>query len=309
MTKSAYGRFVMIAMAAALGLGLSLATATAGDATNWPNRKTIEIVLGAKAGGDTDAQIRRFAKYLEKALDTSIAIVNMPGSSATIASQYVHDADPDGYTMMALNPESFAPYYFGISDYNSEDYAIAGIGAMDETLVFCTRKGSPYPTLESLVAAAKANPGRIELPAMQPGGYSYMSALLFQTALGVQFNLTDIASNGEKIVQLLAGKVEVIGNQYWFIEDYVKSGDFVVYCVMADERNPAFPDVPTMKELGYDIGITCVPKYFYFAFPKGTDKAIVAKFSDALKRVVESPEYVADARGAMTTPLDRKSVV
>jgi tripartite-type tricarboxylate transporter receptor subunit TctC len=291
----------MVALSLALGISTSF-IAFAGDASTWPGRKTIEIVLGAKAGGDTDAQIRRFAKYLEKELGASIAIVNMPGSSATIAGQYVHDADPDGYTMMALNPESFAPYYFGITEYNSSDYAIAGIGAIDDTLIFCTRKESPYPTLKSLVEAAKANPGKIELPAMQPGGYSYMSALLFQAALGVEFNLTDIASNGEKIVQLLAGKVDVIGNQYWFVQDYVEKGDFIVYCVMADERNPAFPDIPTLKELGYDIGITSVPKYFYFAFPKGTDKAIVDKFSAALKAVVESPEYVADATKAMTTP-------
>lgn len=299
MKKNILSRLGAALLALVLVCGITSAFAD----SNWPNGKTIEVVLGSKAGGDTDAQFRRVAPYLEKELSTSIAIVNMPGASATIAGQYVHDADNDGYTMMGLNPESFAPYYFGISDYNSSDYDIAGIYAMDDTLIFCTRKDSPYPTLEALVEAAKANPGQIELPAMQPGGYSYMSALLFQTSLGVEFNLTDIASNGEKITQLLGGKLDVIGNQYWFVKDYIDSGDFVPYCVLAEERNPAFPDVPTLKELGYDCGITSVPKYFYFAFPKGTDPEIVATFSDALKRVSENKDFLAELEAAMTTPL------
>ena len=278
------------------------AGSASGADVKWPT-KTIQVVVPASAGGDTDAQIRRFAQYLGKELGVSVAIVNMPGASSTIGGDYVYKAKPDGYTMLALNPESFAPYYFGISKHPSSDYAIAGIGAFDDTLIFCTRKGSPYPTLDALVKAAKANPGKIELPAMQPGGYSYMSALLFEKSLGVKFNLTDISGNSEKITQLLAGKVDVIGNQYGFVKDYIKSGDFIPYCLLADKRNPEFPDVPTLKELGYESeGITSVPKYFFFAFPKDTDQAIVDKFSAALKKVVENPEYIASAASVLTTP-------
>lgn len=296
--KKTVASILLLVLVLSLTLGMCSAQAEA-----WPNGKNIELVLGSKAGGDTDAQFRRIVPYLEKALGTTIAVVNMPGASSTLAGQHVHDAAADGYTMMGLNPESFAPYYFGISDYNSSDYQIAGIFAMDDTLIFCTRKDSPYPTLESLVEAAKANPGTIELPAMQPGGYSYMSAMLFQNSLGVQFNLTDIASNGEKITQLLGGHLDVIGNQYWFVEDYIESGDFVPYCLLAEERNPKFPDVPTLKELGYNCGITCVPKYFYFAFPKGTSEEIVKTFEEALASVMQDEAFLAELDAAMTTPL------
>jgi tripartite-type tricarboxylate transporter receptor subunit TctC len=271
------------------------------EAADYP-KKTIQIVVAARAGGDTDAQGRRFAKYLEKELGKPVIITNIPGASSTIGSQFVLDAQPDGYTVNFLNPETFGPRFFGLSDYGVSSFDIVGIGAFDDTLIFCTRKGSPYPTLEALVNAAKANPGKIELPAMQPGGYSFMSAVLFERSLGVRFNLTDIASNNEKIVQLLAGKIDVMGNQYGFVKDYIDKGDFIPYCLLADERNPEFPNVPTMKELGYSIGITTVAKYFYFSMPKGTNKAIVDKFAAALKRVVENPEYIAEANEVLTRP-------
>jgi tripartite-type tricarboxylate transporter receptor subunit TctC len=279
------------------------AQSSADDAAiNAYPRKVIQVVIAARAGGDTDAQGRRFAKYLEQELGKPVVIVNMPGASSTIGSNYVLDADPDGYTLNFLNPETFGPRFFGLSDYGVSDFEIAGIGAFDDTLVFCTRKGSPYPTLASLVEAAKANPGKIELPAMQPGGYSFMTAVLFEKSLGVRFNLTDIASNNEKVIQLLAGKIDVIGNQYGFVQDYFTNGDFIPYCLLADERNPAFPDVPTMKELGYDIGITTVAKYFYFSMPKGTPKGIINKFAAALKKVTENPDYIAEANLVLTRP-------
>jgi tripartite-type tricarboxylate transporter receptor subunit TctC len=294
---------VLLALAGCKEKSAPVTTSPSGTNTaeGYP-KKVVQIIIAARAGGDTDAQGRRFAKYLEIEFGKPVVIVNMPGASSTIGSTYVLDADPDGYTVNFLNPETFGPRHFGLSTYGVADFEIAGIGAFDDTLVFCTRKGSPYPTLDSLVKAAKANPGKIELPAMQPGGYSFMSAVLFERSLGVRFNLTDIASNNEKIVQLLAGKIDVMGNQYGFVQDYITNGDFIPYCLLADERNPGFPDVPTLKELGYDsIGITTVPKYFYFAMPKNTDKAIVNKFAEALKKVTENPEYIAEAEKVLTT--------
>ncbi|MCC8023769.1 MAG: tripartite tricarboxylate transporter substrate binding protein [Clostridium sp.] len=264
--------------------------------------KSIQIIVPAKAGGDTDTAARLFISHLEQELGVPVVVVNVTGASGTIGMNQVYDADPDGYTVAFFNPEAFLPKAFGVSDLGVSDFKIAGIGVFDSTLVFATRKDSPYRTLEDLVQAAKESPGTIELPAMQPGGFSYANALILEKALGADFNLTDIESNGEKIVQLLAGKIDIMGNQYGLIKDYVENGDFIPLCIMNDERNELLPEIPTLKEQGYDIGLS-VDKYFFFAMPRDTDQGIVDKFSAALERVVANPDYVKAAKANYTTPV------
>lgn len=294
------GKIVALSMLVLAFLLGNPAQARAGQELRYPER-TIQIIIPAKAGGDTDTSARIITKYLEKELGVPVVIVCMPGASGTIGASHVYESEPNGYTVMYLNPEAFIPKAFGVSELGSEDFSMVCISMFDTTLLFLTRKESPYQTLEALIAAAKEKPGQIELPAMMPGGFSYATALLFEKSLGIDLNLTDIESNGHKIVQLLGGKFEIMGNQYGMVKDYVEKGDFIPLCVMSDERNPLIPDIPTLKELGYDLGIF-VDKYFFFAMPPGTDPAIVAKFSAAVKRTVENPDYIKEATAFYTTP-------
>ena len=209
-------KIVAATLAAVMTLALFPLSADAGQ---YPN-KTVQIIVPARAGGDTDTAARIFVKHLEKELGGTV-VVNVAGASGIIGTNQVYDSAPDGYSVLFFNPEAFMPKAFGVSDF-----AICGIGLFDTTLVFLTRKGSPYQTLDDFVAAAKEKPGQIELPGMQPGGFSYANALLLEKALGVDFNITDIESNGQKIVQLLAGKFDIMGNQYGMVRDYVEKGEY-----------------------------------------------------------------------------------
>lgn len=293
--------FVFACLALALALCGVVGLADRSGAADYP-KKTVQIIVPARAGGDTDTAARIFVKHLEKELGVTVVVVNVAGASGTIGSNQVYDAAPDGYSVLFFNPEAFMPKAFGVSELGVADFKICGIGLFDSTLVFMTRKDSPCKTLEDFVQAAKERPGQIELPGMQPGGFSYSCALLLEKALGVDFNITDIESNGQKIVQLLAGKFDLMGNQYGMVRDYVEKGEFIPLCVMSNERNPLIPDIPTLKELGYEVPGISVEKYFFFAMPKDTDQAIVDTFSAAMKRVVENPEYVKEANTSYTTP-------
>jgi tripartite-type tricarboxylate transporter receptor subunit TctC len=268
--------------------------------TSYPE-KTVQIIVPAKAGGDTDLAARILTKYLEKEMGVPVVVVNVGGASGTIGTTQVHNAAPDGYTVMFHSVEAFIAKAFDVSDLGVSDFEIAGIAMVDKTRIVCTRKGSPFKNLEELIKAAKAAPGQIEFPAMQPGGVAYAYALIFEKSLGIKLNLTDIDSNGAKVVQLLAGKIDIMDNQYGMVKDYIEKGDFIPLCLITDERNPMIPDIPTLKELGYDLGIS-LEKYFLFAMPKSTPKPIVEKFSAALKRVVENPAYDEEAKSYFTTP-------
>lgn len=260
--------------------------------------KSIQVIVPAGAGGDTDMNARLFGKYLEKELGQPVVIVNTKGGGGTVGSRKVKDAEPDGHTVLFFHPEILIPYVAGLVDYNIDAFEVAGIGVIDNTTVLATHKNSSFKNLDELVEEAKANPGQVEF-GMQTGGYAHIIGLALEDEMGVDFNFVDIGGNAAKTVALKGEKTGFINTQYGLTKDYFTSGDFVNLGLLSPERNPLMPDLPTAAEQGYDINFN---KFFFYAMPKGTDKAIVDKFSAAMKKVVENVEYQAEAEKIFVTP-------
>ncbi len=260
--------------------------------------KPIQVIVPVGAGGDTDLNARLFSKYMEKELGKSMAIVNVSGGGGTIGMQRVLDSKADGYTALFFHGEAMIPKIAGLVDYGLEAFEMAGIGILDNTTVLATHPGMPFKTIPEFVAYAKANPNAVEF-GMMTGGYPHLVGIVLQEVAGIKLNLVDVGGNAAKTVALKGRKTQVINTQYGLTMDYFTSGDFVVLGLTADERNPLFPDVPTTTEQGLPLEFN---KFFFYAMPKGTPKAIVDKFSAAMKRVVENPEYQADAAKYFVTP-------
>ncbi len=135
---------------------------------------------------------------------------------------------------------------------------------------------------------------------MMTGGYPHLVGIVLEEEAGIDLNLVDVGGNAAKTVALMGRKTEVINTQYGLTLDYFNSGDFVVLGLTSKERNPPlFPEVPTTAEQGLDLEFN---KFFFVGMPEGTPKSIVDKFSAAMKRVVENPEYQAEAEKYFVTP-------
>lgn len=256
---------------------------------DWPTQP-ISILAGGNPGGDTDFNGRAYTTYLEELLGQPAVIVTTTGGGGSVASQALHDADPDGYTVLVTHLSHSTAYLTGVSPYGFDDFEMVGAIGTSAGDILCVRAGE-YETLEDLIAAAKAAPGKITL-GVNTGSTTYVEAAAFSKAADITFNYVDAGGASDKAVALLGGHIDVTSLPYGTAKSYLESGEFVGLAVATEKRNSRFSDVPTFAELGYDV---VVPTTYCFLMPLGTPKAIVDKFAAACKEIcLNNPKYAED---------------
>lgn len=260
------------------------------QAAAWP-RQPIEIIVPAGPGGDTDINARILGKYLERELGQPVVVVNVGGAGGSLGSRRVLDARPDGYTALFFHPGLLLNKLLGLVDYSFPDYEMGGLAVLDETNAFVGSARSPHRDMRDITDAARQNPESISF-ATEVGSFTHLHLLAYQQASGARLNIVDVGGAAAKTAALLGQQIDIIGTQYGLVRDYITSGDFRPLGVMSDARNPAFPDVPTFKEMGYDVSFT---KFFFYSFPKGTPADVIQTFTSALERVVRNPDYAREA--------------
>ncbi len=252
---------------------------------------SIQVIVPVKAGGDTDANARLLAKYMEKDLGVAMPIVNVSGSSGTVGMEQVKGADADGYTCMFFHTEAMLPEIAGLIDYQLDEFKMAGVCLQANTTLLVTHKDSGFATLDEFLAQAKASPGQIEF-GMAVGGYPQIIGLALEDEAGIDLNLVDIGGNADKIAALAGHNTDIINVEYAMVKDYLTTGEFVALAVLNNERNELFADIPTAKEQGLDMEFG---KFFFVAFPKDTPDEVVETFTAAMKKTVDNPEFVKAA--------------
>lgn len=268
-------------------------------ANEYPS-KPINFVVAYSAGGGTDVAARMFEPYLKKYLGGTIGIVNKPGGNGEVGFSSIATARPDGYTIGMLNfPVFFINMQTRKTTYSMDSFEIIGpLGGSAHTIGVAI--DSPIKTLDDLIAAAKKEPGVMTIGSSGNFSDDYLAFLQFQKVTGIELNHVAFQGAGPARTAVLGGHVNLIAFNVDEAIPYVKNGQIRLFGVMSEERDPQLPDVPTFKEQGYDIlsGSTRG-----LAVPKGTPADIVQKLHDALKKVLEDPEYlkqVADMGQSVT---------
>ena len=287
-----------VIMSAVMALGLLTGCAGSGSASGgkaeakkYPTGD-IQIVVPVGAGGDTDANARLMAQYVEKELGVAVPIVNVKGSSGTVGMEQVRTAEPDGYEALFFHTEAMLPKIAGLYDYTIDDFKIAGVCLQANTTLLITHNESGFKTLQEFIDQAKANPGKIEY-GMAVGGYPQLVGLALEKEAGIDLNLVDIGGNADKIAALAGHNTDIINVEYALVKDYIATGEFIPLALLSAERNPLFNDIPTAKEQGLNMEFG---KFFFTAFPKDTPDDIVNTFSEAMKKTVENPDFVKAAQ-------------
>lgn len=274
---------------------------------DWPKR-TITVQVGFKAGGDTDYYARMTAQKLEELLGKSVIVVNTEGVNGQVAAREVLGADPDGYTCYFTHTVSL--YQEACSTVEGfsyvEDFAPGGFICADKTFCFAMRTDSGIQTVDELIEKLKAEPECFSVSSSYAGLADYVIQQ-FERSTGTKMESVDVGSNAtDRVTALLNGSVDILPINYSNVADYVTTGEVVALGVCADERCAYLPDVPTLKEQGVECVAT---KFYYFAWPKETDPAIIEKFNGALAQVAEDPafaEAISTFNGEVsyTTPED-----
>ena len=249
--------------------------------------KTIEIICPFSTGGDTDALARALANEMTKTLGVSVMVTNMTGGGGSVASTYVKDAQPDGYTVYWCHNTLVVNDICDISDYNHDAFEPAALCAQSSAL--CVWTNSQFNSLDELVNYAKEHPGELNVGMVQ-GGITEMMAIAFCKAVGIDVNYVDCGSGNDMNVEMVAGRVAMCVNTFGTVSEYYNSGDLKPLAVMGEERLGRCADVPTMKELGYEV---VGDMYYGFYFPKGTDASVIDAFNAAAKAAAQSESYLA----------------
>lgn len=256
-------------------------------AEEWKPNKTINIVCPFSAGGDTDFNARQYANYLSKILGTNVIVTNVTGGAGSIATQQVHNAAPNGYTVLFHTTTFLFNYYAGTSKFGLQEMALSSIAGKSAGWCLAVRSDSPYKTLEDIV---KASLEKVVTLASGSGRVSSSADCIGTQFIlaGAKFRNVEFGGASDKVTGLLGGEIDAIIVPLITAAPYMKSGDFRVLCCFENERSKYFPDVPTAIEEGYNVAN---PNYYLAVFPKDTPEDIVKTFTDACEKVYQMPEY------------------
>ena len=257
-------------------------------AQSYPT-KPVRIVLPFGPGGVADITTRTIAPRLTEALGQQIVVENMPSAGGIRASETVAHAEPDGYTLLLLtNGNAVSKALFKSLPYDpANDFAmISTVGYF--SMVIVTNGSSPLKTLQEAIATAKANPGKLNIGTITPGGTQHLAGELFRSMAGIDAVVIPHKTTGEVVVATRNGSVDLAVDFITPLLSGIKSGQLRALAVSAGKRFAGLPDVPTVIEggvPGYDVA-----SWNALAAPARTPQPVLNKVHDALVKALASPD-------------------
>ena len=272
-------------LTAALAWGLAASAVVAQD---YPSRP-VKILVGFGPGGLGDIVTRAVAQKLSVQMGQPFVIENMPGAGGIRASEEVARAAPDGYNLLLLtNGNAVSQALFKSLPYDpANDFAmISTVGYF--SMVIVTGPQSKLHTLRDLITSAKANPGKLNVGTITPGGTQHLAAELFLSTAGIDALVVPHKTTGEVIVAARNGNVDLAVDFIAPLLSAIRSGQLRALAVTAAKRFPGLADVPTVIEAGvpgYDVA-----SWNALAAPAKTPRPVIDKVRVALVKALGDPQ-------------------
>jgi tripartite-type tricarboxylate transporter receptor subunit TctC len=285
---------ILLRLLAVSVLALSFATRAYGD--DYPSRP-IHVVVPFSPGGAVDGPMRLIAQELGKRLGQPVVVENKPGAGATIGTDIVAKAAPDGYTLLlasqtnAISATLYAKLpYDPVGDFTP----ITLIGR--EPGVVVVNPSVPAKTLQDFIAYVKAHPGEVNFASSGNGSGQHLFAALLASRTGMRMNHIPYRGSGQATTDLLAGVVSMAIPGTAGMVGHIKAGKLRALAVTGAMRSPQLPDVPTVMESG-------VPDYEAYVWmgllaPKGTPPAIIERLQREVTAVLAEDEVKRYMAGA-----------
>jgi tripartite-type tricarboxylate transporter receptor subunit TctC len=279
-------RLTIVALVLAAGLGLPRAVL---EAQEFPT-KPVELVLPFGPGGSHDLTARAIASVAHQYLGQPLLVVLKPGGGGAVGSQQVIRAKPDGYTLLfggtgpnttfalvqkaPIGPEHFTPV--ARINYSAPFLAV--------------RAEAPWKSLRELVDFAKKNPGKLNFANTGPWGAADLPMRLLGKAGGFEYNNIPHDGGGPSMLAVLGGHADATFGFTAQLTPQLAAGKMRVLGVTDVKRHPDFPNIPTMKEEGFDVVFTM---WRTVLAPKGTPPAVLDKLESALQKLSDDKSFRA----------------
>ena len=267
--------------------GALLTAAVQAQEPSFPTKGPIEITVLFPAGSSADVTARLLADGMSRQLGGAKVIVfNRPGAGGAIGYKHVAAQKADGYSVVWNSNSISTTFHSGTLPFDYREFdAVARV--LVESPVVAVKGDSKWKTLGELVADAKSRPKGITVGNSGVGSHTHISSVALFKATGGQ--VVDVPFGQAQVVpSLLGGEVDAVVQLPAALSGYVKSGQVRLLAVLVAARDPALPDVPTVREQGFDVSLAA---WRGIAAPKGTPKPVIAALEGAIRKTAESPDF------------------
>jgi tripartite-type tricarboxylate transporter receptor subunit TctC len=272
-----------------LSVLLVLGFTSVGSAADFPT-KSIRYIVPFAPGGNTDIMARLIAKPLEKEMGTKVFVENIPGGSTKVGTMECMKAKPDGYTIMQATEMSWIGLYYSKAiDFKLwEKLTPLGNTATESYGLWEVKMESPFKTFADFVKAAKENPNKLTCGISSRGMYDVMMDDVERVA-GIQFKHVPFQGGAPAEVALLGGHIDLKFAPPSEAITMLRAGKTRALAIQTEKRLPRLPDVPTLKESGFDVIAVSATRSIWG--PPGMSSNVVNIFSKAIEKSTNDPEF------------------
>jgi tripartite-type tricarboxylate transporter receptor subunit TctC len=272
----------------ALGLaGLPLIQSGVALAADYPT-KPVRWVVGYPPGGSTDILARLVGHYLTEKFHQQFVVENKPGAGNNIATEYVINSPPDGYTVYLVNPANGinASLYKKLNFNFVRDMAPVG-GILRVPNVMIVHPDVPAKTVAEFITYAKANPGKVNMASSGNGTSVHLSGELFMAMTGVKMTHVPYRGSNPALTDMISGQVQVMFDNMPSCLPHIKAGKLRALAVTTEKRSDQLPDVPTLAETvsGYEASA-----WFGMGVPAKTPHDVIAVLNKAINEGLADPK-------------------
>ncbi|HVN23700.1 MAG TPA: tripartite tricarboxylate transporter substrate binding protein [Syntrophorhabdales bacterium] len=262
----------------------------------WPiNAQTypahpIQLIVPMAPGDTVDLAGRAIATELAKILKNPVIVNNKPGGGSTVGADFVVKGKKDGYTLLFANSNIYYAHAMNPADvpYNPLTDLDPLCLAVSTPLTVAVNTDAPWKTFQELVTYMKSNPGKVRASSTGVGGVGHFNLEVIMNETGAQINMIPYKGASPAMTALMGGHVEMSVLSLSLIHPQLQAGK--LRALLISKKTPEFPNIPTMKQLGYKNDMSSV--LFAFYAPMGTPESVKKTLASPLEKAIKAPEVV-----------------
>lgn len=264
---------------------------TSAQAQEYPV-DTVTLITHSSPGGGSDVFLRELSRYLAPYLGANVIVENVSGGSGAKAMAQLAQAPADGSMFYATTPTFIYTSLLSDPEYKYTDLEPLVNFFIDPEVIYTSAK-SEFKTLEDVIQYARD--GRGQWGAANPASLERQALEQLKAAADVNAAVVTHEGGGDMMINVLNGTLQIGVGEVQEIQSQIEAGELRLLATFSDKRLDAFPDVPTVKESGYDV---VVRKFRGLAGPKGLPEDVVAAWEAATQKVLADPKYKEAYEGA-----------
>lgn len=260
---------------------------------DYPTR-AIEVVVQYGAGGGSDIFVRSLMMPARRELKVPINVTNLTGGAGVKASQYVLSQPADGYTIYNFSPEQLINTIFGRENYKEEFAPLCNV--QQDLSMFYVRAESQFKTIQDVIKYAKENPGKLQFTGTTAASPDEVIIMLFAKKAGIKVKYIPFDAAPETHAAVLGGHIDVLHEEPGVIMSLIEAKKLRPLIIFTEKRVEKFPDVPTGRELGYDI---TMGRWRGLCVKKGTPQEIIDYLAAVFKKAANHSSYKSIAHASL----------